>query len=241
MNKRQIIIDKFKLRLNDTLLNLNIKPKQIELYIQAFSHSSFINDFKLDKVKDNERLEFLGDAVLELMVSQYLFQKHPDMPEGKLTKLRAAIVCEPSLVTFAKLLNFDQLILLGKGEEKTGGRTRPSLIADAFEAFVGALYLDQGHDVTKQFFDHFIFPEITEELMHGLIDYKTYLQEYIHKLKNLQVTYHLIKEEGPAHFKTFTSEVRIEGEMIGIGAGRTKKESEQKAAQAALNLLTSGE
>lgn len=241
MNKRQIIIDKFKLRLNDTLLNLNIKPKQIELYIQAFSHSSFINDFKLDKVKDNERLEFLGDAVLELMVSQYLFQKHPDMPEGKLTKLRAAIVCEPSLVTFAKLLNFDQLILLGKGEEKTGGRTRPSLIADAFEAFVGALYLDQGHDVTKQFFDYFIFPEITEELMHGLIDYKTYLQEYIHKLKNLQVTYHLIKEEGPAHFKTFTSEVRIEGEMIGIGAGRTKKESEQKAAQAALNLLTSGE
>ncbi|UOB21387.1 ribonuclease III [Macrococcus armenti] len=241
MNKRQIIIDKFKLRLNDTLLNLNIKPKQIELYIQAFSHSSFINDFKLAKVEDNERLEFLGDAVLELMVSQYLFQKHPDIPEGKLTKLRAAIVCEPSLVTFAKLLNFDQLILLGKGEEKTGGRTRPSLIADAFEAFVGALYLDQGHDMTKQFFDYFIFPEITEELMHGLIDYKTYLQEYIHKLKNLQVTYHLIKEEGPAHFKTFTSEVRIEGEMIGIGAGRTKKESEQKAAQAALNLLTSGE
>ncbi|UBH09527.1 ribonuclease III [Macrococcus armenti] len=241
MNKRQIIIDKFKLRLNETLLNLNIKPKQIELYIQAFSHSSFINDFKLAKVEDNERLEFLGDAVLELMVSQYLFQKHPDIPEGKLTKLRAAIVCEPSLVTFAKLLNFDQLILLGKGEEKTGGRTRPSLIADAFEAFVGALYLDQGHDMTKQFFDYFIFPEITEELMHGLIDYKTYLQEYIHKLKNLQVTYHLIKEEGPAHFKTFTSEVRIEGEMIGIGAGRTKKESEQKAAQAALNLLTSGE
>ncbi|MCO4096368.1 ribonuclease III [Macrococcoides canis] len=241
MNKRHLIIDKFKVKLSKTLTHMDIIPNNVELYVQAFSHSSFINDFKLDKNKDNERLEFLGDAVLELMVSQYLYQQHSDLPEGRLTKLRAAIVCEPSLVTFAKMLKFDQLILLGKGEEKTGGRTRPSLIADVFEAFVGALYLDQGHDVTKKFFNDYIFPAITDELLHGLIDYKTYLQEYIHKTKNLQVTYRLVKEEGPAHFKAFTSEVYVEDKVIGSGTGRTKKESEQQAAQAALLLLTAGE
>jgi len=143
-------------------------------------------------------------------------------------------------VTFAKQLGFDQLILLGKGEEKTGGRTRPSLIADVFEAFVGALYLDLGYEATLKFFNQFIFPNITEELIEGILDHKTFLQEYIHKTKNVQVTYQLISEDGPAHFKTFTSIVCIEGERLGVGSGRTKKESEQKAAQDALAILMAG-
>lgn len=240
MNKRLAIIERFKKKINITFEMLEIIPQDITLYTQAFSHSSFINDFKLDKVNDNERLEFLGDAVLELMVSQYLYKEHSHLPEGKLTKLRAAIVCEPSLVTFAKQLGFDQLILLGKGEEKTGGRTRPSLIADVFEAFVGALYLDLGYEATLKFFNQFIFPNITEELIEGILDHKTFLQEYIHKTKNVQVTYQLISEDGPAHFKTFTSIVCIEGERLGVGSGRTKKESEQKAAQDALAILMAG-
>ncbi|MCU7556647.1 ribonuclease III [Macrococcus capreoli] len=241
MNRRLAMIEQFQTKMQQTFEQLNITPRDITIYTQAFSHSSFINDFKLSKVNDNERLEFLGDAVLELMVSQYLYKQYTDLPEGKLTKLRAAIVCEPSLVTFAKQLGFDGLILLGKGEEKTGGRTRPSLIADVFEAFVGALYLDLGYDATLQFFNTFIFPNITEDLMEGILDHKTYLQEYIHKHKNVQVTYDLVSEEGPAHFKTFTSEVCIGQEKLGRGTGRTKKESEQRAAQAALALLMAGE
>ncbi|WP_414049471.1 ribonuclease III [Macrococcus animalis] len=241
MNRRLAMIDKFQKKIQTTFQTLNIQPNDITIYTQAFSHSSFINDFKLDKVNDNERLEFLGDAVLELMVSQYLYKMHTDLPEGKLTKLRAAIVCEPSLVTFAKQLGFDQLILLGKGEEKTGGRTRPSLIADVFEAFVGALYLDLGYDATLLFFNQFIFPKITDDLMDGILDHKTFLQEYIHKTKNVQVEYKLVSEDGPAHFKTFTSQVCVEGEKLGSGVGRTKKESEQKAAQEALANLITGE
>lgn len=241
MNRRLAMIEKFQKKIQGTFERLDIQPQDITIYTQAFSHSSFINDFKLDKVNDNERLEFLGDAVLELMVSQYLYKEHANLPEGKLTKLRAAIVCEPSLVTFAKQLGFDQLILLGKGEEKTGGRTRPSLIADVFEAFVGALYLDLGYDATLAFFNQFIFPHITDDLMDGILDHKTFLQEYIHKHKNVQVEYHLVSEDGPAHFKTFTSEVRVEGEKLGRGVGRTKKESEQKAAQEALTILMAGE
>ena len=123
----------------------------IDMYQQAFSHSSFINDFNMNRLDHNERLEFLGDAVLELTVSRYLFDKHPHLPEGNLTKMRATIVCEPSLVIFANKIDLNELILLGKGEEKTGGRTRPSLISDAFEAFVGALYLDQGLDTVWKF------------------------------------------------------------------------------------------
>ncbi|RXK18960.1 ribonuclease III [Macrococcus sp. DPC7161] len=237
MTRHEQIINKYQIKLNEKLAALNIQPNQTAIYIQAFSHSSFINDFKLEKGTDNERLEFLGDAVLELVVSQYLYRNYPDLPEGKLTKLRASIVCEPSLVTFAQLLNFDQMILLGRGEEKTGGRKRPSLIADVFEAFVGALYLDQGMDAIHAFFNQFIFPNITNEVLEGILDYKTHLQELIHKESKVQVDYILIDESGPAHFKSFTSQVKIGDEICGEGTGRTKKESEQSAAKNALKLL----
>ena len=144
-NQKKIdMVNDFQQKFADKMAKWGIHFENIDLYQQAFSHSSFINDFNMHRLDHNERLEFLGDAVLELTVSRYLFDKHPHLPEGNLTKMRATIVCEPSLVIFANKINLNELILLGKGEEKTGGRTRPSLISDAFEAFVGALYLDQG-------------------------------------------------------------------------------------------------
>ncbi|ULG72860.1 ribonuclease III [Macrococcus brunensis] len=241
MNRKQTILNQFHLKLNQKMNELSIKPVNTQLYEQAFSHSSFINDFKLNKIMDNERLEFLGDAVLELVVSQYLYREHSDMSEGQLTKLRAAIVCEPSLVTFATHQQFADLILLGKGEEKTGGRTRPSLIADVFEAFIGALYLDLGFDAAVRFAEIAIFPYIADELLTGTIDFKTYLQEYMHKRGRGQITYRLVNESGPAHFKEFTSEVLSDTDVIGVGTGRTKKESEQQAARLALESVQLGE
>ncbi|GGA96984.1 ribonuclease III [Macrococcus hajekii] len=241
MNKKQSILYQFHQKFNVKMQELNMQPVNVKLYEQAFSHSSFINDFKMTKIMDNERLEFLGDAVLELVVSQYLYREHSDMSEGQLTKLRAAIVCEPSLVTFASHLHFADLILLGKGEEKTGGRTRPSLIADVFEAFIGALYLDLGFDAAIRFAEQAIFPYIADELLTGTIDFKTYLQEYMHKNGHGQITYRLIEESGPAHFKEFTSEVLTDQTVIGVGTGRTKKESEQQAARLALETVQAGE
>ncbi|TDM07128.1 ribonuclease III [Macrococcus lamae] len=240
MNRKQEILKDFHNRLSVKVAELDIEPKNLRLYEQAFSHSSFINDFKMEKLKDNERLEFLGDAVLELVVSQYLFREHSDMSEGKLTKLRAAIVCEPSLVTFANKLDFAQLILLGKGEEKTGGRTRPALIADVFEAFIGALFLDQGFDAAVKFADRAIIPHINEELMTGILDHKTFLQEFLHQQGLGQIVYRLVEESGPAHHKSFTSEVVLDTKVIGSGTGRTKKESEQQAARIALETIQLG-
>lgn len=237
----KVSTEQFYIDLNNVLKTLNLNVNNVQLFEQAFSHSSFIHDQNKDKLLDNERLEFLGDAVLELVVSNYLFTTHSDMSEGQLTKLRAAVVCEPSLVTFAKRLDFPKLLLLGRGEEKTGGRTRPAIIADVFEAFLGALYLDQGLDVVQQFARHAIFPHINETLLDGLLDYKTLLQEYVHQLKLGPVEYVLISEEGPAHFKQFTTEVVFNGNVIGVGSGRSKKEAQQNAAKIALNSLTVGE
>ncbi|TDM04001.1 ribonuclease III [Macrococcus carouselicus] len=241
MNKKHAILYQFHQKFDNKMKELSIIPRNPKIYEQAFSHSSFINDFKMNKITDNERLEFLGDAVLELVVSQYLYREHSDMSEGQLTKLRASIVCEPSLVTFASHLNFADLILLGKGEEKTGGRTRPSLIADVFEAFIGALYLDLGFDAAVTFAEKAIFPYIADELLTGTLDFKTYLQEYMHKNGRGQITYRLINESGPAHFKEFTSEVLAGTAVIGVGTGRTKKESEQQAARLALETVQLGE
>lgn len=241
MKKQQHLIHAFHKKLAEKMKVLNIQPNQISLYEQAFSHSSFINDFKMDKLCDNERLEFLGDAVLELVVSQYLYREHSNMSEGQLTKLRAAIVCEPSLVAFAMKLGFNDLILLGKGEEKTGGRTRPSLIADAFEAFLGALFLDHGFDAAVQFAQYAIFPNINDELLTGILDHKTMLQEFMHKKGHGQMIYQLVQESGPAHFKEFTTEVVLAGQVIGTGTGRTKKESEQQAARTALETMKLGD
>lgn len=208
-----------------------------KLLIQAFTHSSYVNEHRKRLHEDNERLEFLGDAVLELTVSQYLFEQFPQMSEGELTKLRAAIVCEPSLVTFAHALSFGDLVLLGKGEELTGGRMRPSLLADVFEAFIGALYLDQGMEAVVQFLEKTIFPKIREGAFSHVMDYKSQLQEFVQRDGSGVLEYKILQEKGPAHNKEFVSRVSLNGEELGIGVGRSKKEAEQRAAQMALAKL----
>ncbi|WP_080874787.1 ribonuclease III [Oceanobacillus timonensis] len=213
---------------------LGITFQQKKLLKEAFTHSSYVNEYKKIKLNDNERLEFLGDAVLELAVSQYLYRNNQDMPEGEMTKIRAAIVCEASLTVFAKQFDFGQYILLGKGEEQTGGRQRPAILADAFEAFLGALYLDQGFDAVLHFLNTRIFPALTVDATASVMDYKSHLQEIVQKQKDRKIEYHIIDEHGPSHHKEFIAQVVIQGEPAGRGNGRTKKEAEQKAAKAAL-------
>jgi ribonuclease III len=212
-----------------------------KLLIQAFTHSSYVNEHRKRPHEDNERLEFLGDAVLELTISQYLFKKFPNMSEGELTKLRASIVCEPSLVKFANTLSFGELVLLGRGEELTGGRTRPALLADVFEAFIGALYLDQGMEAVIQFLEKTIFPKINEGAFSHVMDYKSQLQELVQRDGIGVIEYKILQEKGPAHNKEFVSRVSLNGEELGIGVGRSKKEAEQQAAQMALEKLKARE
>ncbi len=204
------------------------------LLMQAFTHSSYVNEHHRKADQDNERLEFLGDAVLQITISQYLFQKRPSLTEGEMTKLRATIVCEPSLVTFAESLDFGHYILLGKGEELTGGRTRPALLADVFEAFVGALYLDQGLEVVKKFFDDYIIPKIERGEITAAKDHKSILQELVQQDNTGELQYVIVEERGPAHNREFVSEVHLNGKCIGQGLGRSKKEAEQRAAEEAL-------
>ncbi|WP_411841101.1 ribonuclease III [Staphylococcus arlettae] len=238
-NKKIEMVKDFRERFQHKMTELNLQYNNVELYQQAFSHSSFINDFNMNRLEHNERLEFLGDAVLELTVSRYLFDKYPELPEGNLTKMRATIVCEPSLVIFAKKIRLNDLILLGKGEEKTGGRLRPSLVSDAFEAFVGALYLDQGLDSVWYFAERIIFPFVEADVLDGVVDFKTQFQEFVHQQNKGDVTYRLINEEGPAHHRLFTSEVILEDTAVAEGKGKTKKESEQKAAEKAYKTMKS--
>jgi ribonuclease-3 len=205
-----------------------------KLLRQAFTHSSYINENRMKPYQDNERLEYLGDAVLELAISEYLFQTYPRMSEGELTKLRASIVCEPSLVGFAESLDFGRFVLLGKGEELTGGRTRPALLADVFESFVGALYLDQGFEAVRQFLKSHVFPKISQGHMPLAMDYKSELQEKIQQDNRGPLDYRIIEERGPAHEKEFVSEVWLNDRFLGTGIGRSKKEAEQRAAAEAL-------
>jgi ribonuclease III len=221
----------------DFQTKIGIHFENEKLLKQAFTHSSYVNEHRRKPYEDNERLEFLGDAVLELTVSKFLFQKYPMMSEGELTKLRAAIVCEPSLVTLANELSFGTLILLGKGEEMTGGRERPALLADVFEAFIGALYLDKGIEVVVEFLDIVVFPKINEGAFSHVMDYKSQLQELIQRDGTGLIEYKVLIEKGPAHSKEFVSRVSLNGEELGIGTGKSKKEAEQHAAQMALEVL----
>jgi ribonuclease-3 len=218
---------------------LDVQFKSTKMLKQAFTHSSYVNEHRKKPYEDNERLEFLGDAVLELTVSQFLFNKYPMMSEGDLTKLRAAIVCEPSLVRFALELNFGQYILLGKGEEITGGRARPALLADVFESFIGALYLDNGLDVVVRFLEKVVYPKIQEGAFSHVMDYKSQLQELVQRDSSGVVEYTILHEKGPAHNREFISKVSLNGEELGTGNGRSKKEAEQHAAQMGLAKLQS--
>ena len=214
---------------------LAITFKNQKLLIQAFTHSSYVNENRNQVHRDNERLEFLGDAVLELGISQYLYRTYPNKPEGELTKLRAMIVCEPALVKFALNLNFDRYVLLGKGEERTGGRKRPALLADVFEAFIGALFLDQNFNAVVDFLHNFVYPEIKNGIILDALDYKSQLQELIQQDKQSEINYEIVSEKGPAHDREFIAQVKINNRVVGVGHGRTKKESEQRAAKKALD------
>lgn len=240
LHARQRLGD-FRGQFTDFIDRTGISVNDESLYIQAFMHSSYINDLQLDKIHNNERLEFLGDAVLELMVSDYIYNRFEKLPEGDLTKLRANIVCEPSLVVFASKLDMAPLILLGRGEEKTGGRERPSIVSDTFEAFLGALYLDQGTASVVTFLETHVYPEIRDNNYNAVMDYKTALQEQMHQRNQQSVEYRLIEATGPSHDKRFVTAVYADGLMIGKGSGRSKKDSEQKAAEYALKNIDDGE
>lgn len=216
---------------------LNISFDNKNLLYQAFTHSSYVNEHRRKLFTDNERLEFLGDAVLELSVSKFLFEKYPQMSEGELTKLRASIVCEPSLVIFANELKFGQYVLLGKGEELTGGRERPALLADVFESFVGALYLDQGLETVVTFLEKIVFPKVEIGAFSHVMDFKSQLQEMVQQSNNGVLHYEIVDEKGPAHNRTFVSRVLLNEQELGVGRGKSKKEAEQQAAQSAMQML----
>ena len=203
-----------------------------ELLKQALTHSSFANEQKINKLKDYERLEFLGDAVLELVSSEFLFRENPQMPEGQLTKLRASMVCEPALAYCAKDIDLGSYILLGRGEEYTGGRYRSSITSDVMEAIIGAIFLDGGIENAKKHIYRFILSDLENKIL--FIDSKTILQEEIQKKKDAQLHYELIGESGPDHNKQFTVDAYLNDVLIGSGTGRTKKAAEQQAAYEAL-------
>ena len=209
----------------------------ISILETALTHSSYSNELRLKKCECecNERLEFLGDAVLEIVSSEFLYINYPDKPEGELTKLRAATVCEKSLAGFAKQLELGKYLLLGKGENLTGGRERPSIQADAFEAIIAAIYLDGGMEEAR----NFVLKYIEEAIRHqrSIKDYKTMLQEVVQRNPGEIIEYVLTGETGPDHDKRFEVEVHLNSNVIGRGIGRSKKRAEQEAAREALELM----
>lgn len=205
------------------------------LLLEATTHSSFSNEQKINKAKNYERLEFLGDAVLELTASDFLFAINPPMQEGKMTKTRAMLVCEQALAECARELELGNYLRLGKGEEGTGGRKRESITADVVEAIIGAIYIDSGLEEAKRFIQRFILSDLErKQLFH---DSKTLLQEMVQKNGIGQISYVLLEERGPEHDKSFLMEARLDDKKIGEGAGRTKKSAEQQAAYQALLSL----
>ena len=211
---------------------LNYKFKDKSLLVQALSHSSYANEKKKSRVS-NERLEFLGDSVLSIVVSQYLFEHLTHIAEGELTKLRASLVCEKSLYLFAKQIHLGDFILLGKGEENTGGRERTSILADAFEAVIAAIFLDGGLESASKHILRFIPEDIQCLKKPAFSDFKTILQENPEE----KAEYVLAGEEGPDHDKRFVVEVHLNSNVIGEGTGKSKKEAEQMAAKQALELM----
>lgn len=206
------------------------------LLLQAMSHSSYANEKHLGRLACNERLEFLGDAVLELVTSEFLYERYPQMPEGDATKTRASIVCEQSLAFCARSISLGKYILLGKGEEVSGGRVRPSITSDACEALIGAIYLDGGFTSAKEFIQKFILNDLEHKKL--FFDSKTILQERVQAQHEEKLHYELVREEGPDHQKLFVVQAMLGDRIIGEGEGRTKKAAEQAAAYDALTGKT---
>ena len=208
-----------------------------KLLYTAFTHSSYANDHRDQEIEHLERLEFLGDAVIELIVSDYLYKEYNELPEGQLTKMRAAAVRAESLAQLTLDYRLQHYILLGKGEEQANGRTRISLLCDVFEAFIGAVYLDQGVHKAREILNEALFPKISAgDFSHGM-DYKTALQEWMQRDGVVQIEYQVIETSGPDHAREFKVAVLIEGDIMGIGLGSSKKRAEQAAAKEAYDKV----
>ena len=216
------------------LTDFGIDFSDLNLLETAFTHTSYANEHRLLKISHNERLEFLGDAVLQLMISKYLYQKYPNKPEGEMSKLRSTFVREESLAGFSRACGFDRFLRLGKGEEKSGGRNRDTILGDAFEAFLGALLLDKGEKTVEEFIHQVMIPRLEEGNFERVTDYKTALQEILHVNGGIVITYQVVAKTGPAHDKTFEVEVSADQRVIGRGRGRSKKLAEQAAAKNAV-------
>ncbi|MBP2625678.1 MAG: Ribonuclease 3 [Firmicutes bacterium] len=217
---------------------LSVQFTNINLLHQALTHTSYANECKNSTIMHNERLEFLGDAVLDLVVSEYLFRRLANLPEGELTKARAVVVCEPSLARCSAKLGIGEYLFLGKGEDSSGGRERTSILADSFEAIIGAIYLDSGFETAAGF----VLKQLQTDLLvvergEYVKDYKTLLQEVVQKNIDSKIIYEIIEESGPDHHKMFKVAVVVNTKQLGIGLGKSKKEAEQLAANQALIQL----
>ena len=208
----------------------------ITLVQNALTHSSYANERWHDSLRSNERLEFLGDSILGMVVAEYLFQNFPNRPEGELTRMRADMVCERSLADVAEKINLGEHLLLGHGEERFGGRTRASILADAVESLIAAAFLDGGMEAARKFIDRFILVAVPVKKLHN-VDYKTALQELVQQKKDQTISYCLVAETGPDHDKQFQVEVSLNGTVVGMGVGTSKKRAEQDAARVAIATL----
>lgn len=217
---------------------IGYKFKDKNLLLEALTHSSYSNERRSENAQNNERLEFLGDAVLSIAISERLFKQYSELPEGELTKIRAKVVCEATLSDCAKRLKLGEAMRFGRGEEMTGGRQRASILADAFEALIAAIYLDNGMETAARF----VYKEMEKSLQDAIsgkvfLDYKTHLQELIQAQRDNRIRYEIVREEGPDHSKIFHTQVLLNEEVVGAGQGRSKKEAEQEAARAAIATL----
>ncbi len=230
------VIGGFKMKLQKELEGkLGYQFQNGRLLTQALTHSSYVNEHHMSRLADYERLEFLGDAVLEIVTSEFLFHRYPKNPEGELTRMRASIVCEPTLAFCTRELELGRYLLLGKGEAQTGGRERKSVLSDVLEALIGAIYLDGGFASAKEFVHRFVLNDIEHKQL--FYDSKTILQEVVQANFGEGLGYCLLAEEGPDHDKKFIVEARIDEEPWGTGCGRTKKSAEQEAAYETLLML----
>jgi len=213
--------------------------RNIQLLQNALSHSSYANERWHNSLLSNERLEFLGDSVLGMLVADYLYRTFPNRPEGELTRMRADMVCEKTLAAAANRIGIGEHLLLGHGEEQGGGRTRASILADAMESVIAACFLDGGLDAALKVVQQFILVEVPVTKLHNA-DYKTSLQELVQQKKNQVLSYALVGESGPDHDKKFDVEVRLNGTVVGKGSGSSKKRAEQMAARSAIEALFPG-
>lgn len=223
-----------EIKLKEILKKYDINVRSYNNFLLAMTHSSYANEHQL---KHNERIEFLGDSILGMLVAEYIYTNFENMPEGNMSKLRATYVCEDANAKYAKEIGIDQLLLLGRGEEQTGGRTRPAILSDAFESFLGAIYLEGGIEEVRKLLKVVVFPHVLAINEVQFVDYKSRLQEYIQAETRSALEYRLDNVQGPPHMRVFTMSVYLENIKLGTGVGKTKKDATQEAAKSALQKM----